>query len=86
MRSWIIAEFDSQKAQVKEELQASLSKIHLTFDLWTSENGLALLGVVAHYLDREMKARSVAIALKTVDGAHTGENIAPLMIAVIDEF
>ena len=86
VRSWIIAEFESQKAQVKQELQASLSKTHLTFDLWTSDNGLALLGVVSHYLDQEMKARSVAIVLKTVDGVHSGENIAPVMISVIDEF
>jgi hypothetical protein len=33
-----------------------------------------------------MKARSVTITLKTVDGVHSGENIALVIISVIDEF
>jgi hypothetical protein len=32
---------------VKEDLGLSKSKIHISFDLWTSTNKLAMLGVVA---------------------------------------
>lgn len=52
----------------------------LSFDLWTSPNYLAVLGVVAHFIDN---SRSAVIALREVEGEHSGENIAHVPLWVI---
>lgn len=86
IRAWILAEFEIQQAVVKAALQSARSKIHLSFDLWSSPNGLALLGVVAHCLGRDLKAKSVSIALTSVEGAHSGENIAEAVIPILEMY
>ena len=48
LRNWAMEEFDIEKAKVKSTLQQSYSKIHLSFDIWTSPNGYAVLGAVGH--------------------------------------
>ncbi|KAK2675205.1 hypothetical protein RAB80_010189, partial [Fusarium oxysporum f. sp. vasinfectum] len=45
IRSWLEAEYRSQKELLRSKLAASLYKKHLTFDLWTSPQEYALLGV-----------------------------------------
>jgi hypothetical protein len=45
-----------------------------------------LLGIVAHYLSRNLKAKSVSIALTSVKGAHSGENIAEAVISLLEMY
>jgi hypothetical protein len=45
-----------------------------------------MLGVVAHYLDASLISRSLLIALRSIEGAHSGENQALTLVAVIKEF
>jgi hypothetical protein len=70
---------------VTEELHASLSKIHLSFDLWTAQNSLAIIGVVAHYLSKDLESRTQLIAMRSIEGPHTGENQAQVIAEVIAE-
>lgn len=60
IRSWIMAAFEKRKMKMKEDLQQAVSKIHFSFDLWTSPNHLALMGVVAHYINKSGKNQSVS--------------------------
>lgn len=60
IRGWIIAAFEARKLVLKEDLHKSISKIHFSFDLWTSPNHLALLGIVAHYIDAKGVNQSVS--------------------------
>jgi hypothetical protein len=47
VKSWIMKAYLLQKAVVKQELHnAATTKVHITFDLWTSGNCLSLNGVV----------------------------------------
>lgn len=63
------------------------SGITISFDHWKANNDvLDLLGVVAHYLDREYKPKTVVIALKNTLGSHTGENIAEQLIEVLRDY
>jgi len=52
----LLAEFDRGKELLKLEFKAALSKIHISFDLWTSPNKPAMLGVVAHYLSPDLNS------------------------------
>jgi hypothetical protein len=60
IREWVIEAFQARKEKVKEVLARSNSKIHFSFDLWTSPNHLALLGIVAHYIDEYGQNQSVS--------------------------
>lgn len=51
IRGWVMEAFKARKAKLKECIARCKSKVHFSFDLWTSPNHLALLGVLAHYID-----------------------------------
>ena len=46
VRSWILAEFEQRQDDIKKQLLASRSRIHLSFDLWTSPNHLFFVGTI----------------------------------------
>jgi hypothetical protein len=82
----LLREFDKRKERVKLELQKAKSVIHISFDLWTSSNSLAMLGIVAHYLGSSLTARSLLIGLRQLKGVHSGENQASVIVSVLKEF
>jgi hypothetical protein len=60
IRSWIIAHFEHRKTKLKASLERCQSNINFSFDLWTSPNHKALLGVVAHYIDKNGVLQNVS--------------------------
>lgn len=86
VRQWIVDRFQEKRIAVKEELHTSLSKIHLSFDLWTAENSLAIIGVVAHYLSKDLESRTRLIAMRSIEGPHTGANQAQVIAEVIEDY
>jgi hypothetical protein len=58
IRNWTIKEFRARKNEIRRQLREdSRSLIHLSFDLWTSPNSLAMVGVVAHIWISPMQFR-----------------------------
>jgi hypothetical protein len=84
--AWIIESFHQSRKQVKDLLATSRSRINLSFDLWTSSNGLSLVGVVAHFVDYQGHLRTALLGLPRLLGSHSGENMANCIRAVIDEY
>jgi len=80
IRKWILKEFQRQKLAIKDELANARSRIHISADLWTSPNSLAIVGIVVHYLDKNFKVQNHLIGMRRVHGAHSGKNIAEAMI------
>jgi hypothetical protein len=78
-------EFEKQKLEIKKELATARSRIHISSDLWTSPNRLPVVGIVAHYLDKNLKVQNHLIGMRRVSGTHSGENIAEAMIPVLQE-
>jgi hypothetical protein len=86
-RSWVMEAYEARRKLLKVEiLSNSVSKIHISFDLWTSRNCIPLMGVVAHYADNTFKNRTVMIALKRLHETHSGENMGSLLIEIINDF
>lgn len=75
--------FDKQLGTVTEALNAAVTKISFSFDLWTSKNNLALLGLVAHFIDSKGLPKSILLALPRQRGRHSGSNIAETIAEVI---
>ncbi|TKA65602.1 hypothetical protein B0A49_12935, partial [Cryomyces minteri] len=85
-RDWIMKLHQVQQVQIKELLTAARSRIHLSFDLWSSSSGLSLVGVVAHFIDQDAHLKVVLLGLRRIEGDHTGENIAVCITSVIHEY
>jgi len=79
-------QFEDQKAKVKQRIQSAKSKIHISCDLWTSPNSLAILGVVAHFVTEDGQLEHCVLALKDIDGEHDGGNLAATIMEVIEDW
>ncbi|KAI8412223.1 hypothetical protein FOFC_08853 [Fusarium oxysporum] len=67
VKTWIMRQYECQKERVKQRIQSAKSRIHISCDLWTSPNSLAILGVVAHYVTEDGQLEHHVLALKDID-------------------
>jgi hypothetical protein len=86
IRTWIMRQYEFQKLQIKERLQTALSCVHLSIDLWSSGNGLALIGIIAHILNPNGELEEFLISLKEVKGQHNGENLSRYVLQAINDY
>ena len=86
VRAWILAEFERRQGEIKKRLQGSKSRIHLSFDLWTSPNNMSFVGVVGHFMSSQYKAETVLLGLRRLHGTHSGENIAEAILKVVRKY
>jgi hypothetical protein len=83
---WVLRQFSSMKESMKSRLQSARTDIHISCDLWTSPNCLPILGVVAHYISEDGKLEATTLALVSIQGAHTGENLSKYIRDVIEDW
>lgn len=86
VRNWTMEAFHVEKRRVQQAVHGAISKVHFTVDLWTSTNSLALLGIIAHYFAEDGQLQESVLALRELEGRHTGANQSQLILKVIDEF
>lgn len=86
VKKWIMRQYEDQKEKVKQRIQSARSRIHISCDLWTSPNSLAILGVVAHYVTEDCTLEHHTLALKDIDGEHDGSHLAAAMMEVVDDW
>ena len=79
-------EFKKVKDQVKTVLTKSRSKIHISFDIWTSPNRTPVLGVCAHFLSPSLELKHPLLTLRFIGGRHIGLGIADVITEVIDKY
>jgi hypothetical protein len=85
--TWIMDCFSENKIKIQHHLkQKAISSIHLSFDLWTSTNHLALLGIVAFWVDTSGCIQHALLGLPRLLGAHTGENQGQHLWEVITDY
>jgi hypothetical protein len=85
VKRWILEEFEKKRLEIKAELATARSRIHVSFDGWTSPNGLVIIGVVVHYLDKDLVNRSYLVGMRRIRGTHTGENITKAVMPILLE-
>ena len=78
--------FAEGKQRLRHLLATAISDIHITCDMWTSPNRLGLLGVVGHFTEEDSKLHTVTLALKELEGEHSGQNQAVIIQEVLDDF
>ena len=79
--------YDYLKPIVVKELSEAQSKIHVSFDGWTTKGGKrGYLGIVAHYVDSSGVLKDLPIALPQLTGAHTSERMAEVVCTTLQQF
>ena len=86
IQTWTMRAYEAEKQHVQQALQSAQSKIHFTVDLWTSTNSKALVGIIGHYFADNGDLCQSVLALRELDGQHTGENQSQLIMKVIEEY
>ena len=70
---------------VRRELQASLSRIYISLDIWTSPNRWLLLAIYAHFTTHLQKKQKALLALKKVPG-HSGKDQFLVLLPVLEDY
>ena len=83
---WVLEEFKIRKLRLRKTLRKARSKIHLSFNLWTSPNFYSIIAIVAHFIDSKGHRQTKLLAIRQLKGEHSGENIAASVLQVIREY
>lgn len=86
IRTWVQEDFDEATQVVRSVIAQAKSRIHISFDLWTSPNAYTLCAVCAHFIGNNYLNSSVLLALKRITGPHSGENIAEVIIPTLQSY
>jgi hypothetical protein len=86
VRAWILVEFERRQQEIRKGLQSTKSRIHFSFDLWTSPNKFAFVAIVGHYMGSRYKVETALLGLHRLIGHHSGENIAGAVVDVIRKY
>jgi len=68
-----------RKKTVREKLQTALSKVHLAVDIWTSPNRHLLLGICAHFIDKQHNLTKALLGLPVVENYSEEEQFTTLL-------
>ena len=85
IRSWTLQMFVNQK-HILIQLLNNAHMVHFSFDMWTSGNNLALLGMVGHWINMEGISCRALLGLRRLSGAHTGENHGQIVFSILQEY
>ena len=83
--SWVIRQFEDHKGDIKTRIQSARSKIHISCDLWTSPNSLAILGVTAHFVSKDKSFQHCTLTLKDIIRDYTNEHLQEAILEVLTD-
>ncbi|GJC88117.1 putative AC9 transposase [Colletotrichum liriopes] len=67
-------------------MAASISAVHIGFDMWTSPNNFAYLAATAHFLDIKGKQQTRLLAFTQQKDEHSGLNMSTTLHEVIQRY
>jgi hypothetical protein len=77
LRASIMKDFSRRRGLIERWIKRRKStKIHFSFDLWSSPNGYAMLTVVAYFVSDYYSVKAPLLSLRPLEGPHSGENQA----------
>lgn len=77
--------FKKQKDVLKSALR-NVDYISLTTDIWTSNQTISYICVVAHYIDKNWKMQTCVLAFMELDPPHSGHVIADAIFDCVTEW
>ena len=86
IRSHAFALMQEGKQRLRHILATARSDIHITCDMWTSPNHIAVLAVVGHFTSEKLALTTATLAMIEIEGEHSGLNQAIAVLRVVDDF
>ncbi len=87
VKQHIMNQYRALFQSVKLNLANSITKIHFTFDGWTSKGGKrAFTGICVHHINEHGQIVDYPLALPSLSGVHSGERIGHIVQEIIDSF
>jgi hypothetical protein len=86
VRADVMSCYQVAKVTIQKNLSRAKSKIHLSFDLWTSPNHKAIVAIVGHWTSHKFKVETALLGMREMTGAHKGKFIAPVLHSVVKEY
>jgi hypothetical protein len=86
IHEWVMRQFKNEKVTVRMHLQKAQTKIHISLNIWTSTNNKAIMGITAVYIREDGELEHTVLAVKEIEGNHKGENLAPIVMEVIEDW
>ena len=77
--------WNRHKDVVRTVIQAAISHIHISLDIWTSPNRWLLLAICAHFTTYDQKKQKALLALKKVSG-HSSEAQLAILWPVLKDY
>lgn len=74
MKRYLLTWYDCMTIEVRSQLRAIRTKIHLSFDMWSGPNRRAYQAIVAHWMDRNGQLHVALLSLHRFKGTHSGVN------------
>jgi hypothetical protein len=62
--------YEVAKVIIQKNLSRAKSKIHLSFDLWTSPNHKAIIAIVGHWTSHEFCVETALLGMREITEAH----------------
>ncbi len=83
----IVEAYKLQVLQIKKDLDEDADFVNVTTDIWSSQNLESYLGVTGQWASKTNgKLKIRCLAVRSMSGSHTGENIDAYLKAVFDEY
>ncbi|KAJ3454778.1 hypothetical protein MRS44_013378 [Fusarium solani] len=82
----IDATYELYSSQLMATLEASISKIHILSDLWTSPHRHGILAISARWVDQDYQPRRALLAMPECRYSHSGETQASLIIDTLAKY
>jgi hypothetical protein len=86
VKQWVLRTVNDQIQNQIDGITNAKSKIHLWVDAWVSTNHLSVLGVGCSYMGGDGTIKTVLLMLNEIQGAHTGTNLAPMLLRAIEKY
>ena len=65
---------------------ATLRKISITIDAWTSPNKLAILSIISYFVTSDWRLAEMQLGFEQIQGEHNGENLAAVIMDVLHRY
>ncbi|KAG9765707.1 hypothetical protein KCU73_g314, partial [Aureobasidium melanogenum] len=86
IRKLIQVSVEQARPQVVQKLHMARSRISFSFDAWSSRSHLPFLGIYAHFIDEDYRLATCLLALKYLEGRHTGERLGTVLFEVLTTY
>jgi hypothetical protein len=68
---------------MKKELTTARSRIYISSNLWILFNTLLIIGIIAYYLNKNLKVQNYLIRMRRVNRTYSNKNITKAIIPIL---